>query len=149
METQLETRSQQEAIRRLAFALADGPTIDVEPVHRFAPGLYVREITVPAGSVIVGKVHKHETVNILVKGSALLACDGKLEKVSAPLTFVSAAGRQKAAYVLEDMTWINVHPTTETDLRVIEDQFIEKDEEFEAYRLQVEDLRKAIQMEDS
>jgi hypothetical protein len=83
-----------------------------------------------------------------MKGSALLACDGKLEKVSAPLTFVSAAGRQKAAYVLEDMTWINVHPTTETDLGVIEEQFIERDDEFEARRLQIEDLRKAIQLED-
>ena len=148
MDTQLEARSQQQAIRRLAFALADGPTVHVEPVHRFAPGLYVRELTVPAGSVIIGKVHKHETVNILMKGSALLACDGKLEKVSAPLTFVSAAGRQKAAYVLEDMTWINVHPTTETDLGVIEEQFIERDDEFEARRLQIEDLRKAIQLED-
>ena len=70
METQLETRSQQDAIRSLAFALAEGPTVEIEPVHRFAPGLYVRELTVPAGCVIVGKVHKHESVNILVKGSA-------------------------------------------------------------------------------
>lgn len=149
METQLETRSQQQAIRSLAFALAEGPTVEIEPVHRFAPGLYVRELTVPAGCVIVGKVHKYESVNILVKGSALLACDGKLERVSAPLTFVSAAGRQKAAYVLEDMTWINVHPTCETDVEKIEAEFIEKDEGFEAHRLQVEALRKAIQTEES
>jgi len=149
METQLETRSQQDAIRSLAFALAEGPTVEVEPVHRFAPGLYVRELTVPAGCVIVGKVHKHESVNILVKGSALLACDGRVEKVSAPLTFVSGPGRQKAAYVLEDMTWINVHPTQETDLVKIEAEFIEKDEGFEAHKLQLETLRKAIQTEES
>jgi hypothetical protein len=149
METQLETRSQQDAIRSLAFALAEGPTVEIEPVHRFAPGLYVRELTVPAGCVIVGKVHKHESVNILVKGSALLACDGRVEKVSAPLTFVSGPGRQKAAYVLEDMTWINVHPTQETDLVKIEAEFIEKDEGFEAHKLQLETLRKAIQTEES
>lgn len=149
METQLETRSQQDAIRSLAFALAEGPTVEIEPVHRFAPGLYVRELTVPAGCVIVGKVHKHESVNILVKGSALLACDGRVEKVSAPLTFVSGPGRQKAAYVLEDMTWINVHPTQETDLVKIEAEFIKKDEGFEAHKLQLETLRKAIQTEES
>lgn len=149
METQLETRSQQDAIRSLAFALAEGPTVEIEPVHRFAPGLYVRELTVPAGCVIVGKVHKHESVNILVKGSALLACDGRVEKVSAPLTFVSGPGRQKAAYVLDDMTWINVHPTQETDLVKIEAEFIEKDEGFEAHKLQLETLRKAIQTEES
>ena len=149
METQLETRSQQDAIRSLAFALAEGPTVEIEPVHRFAPGLYVRELTVPAGCVIVGKVHKHESVNILVKGSALVACDGRVEKVSAPLTFVSGPGRQKAAYVLEDMTWINVHPTQETDLVKIEAEFIEKDEGFEAHKLQLETLRKAIQTEES
>ncbi len=149
METQLEARNQQAAIRELAKAMAHGPCVEIEPVHRFAPGLYVRELTVPAGHVIVGKIHKHETLNILLKGSALLACDGKIEKVSAPLTFVSGPGRQKAAIALEDMTWMNVHATTETDLVKIEQEFIEPDPELDAYLRDTQALHKTIQRENS
>lgn len=149
METQLEARNQQAAIRELAKAMAHGPCVEIEPVHRFAPGLYVRELTVPAGHVIVGKIHKHETLNVLLKGSALLACDGKAEKVTAPLTFVSAPGRQKAAIALEEMTWLNVHATTETDLEKIEQEFIEPDPEFDAYFLEAQTLLKTIQRGES
>ncbi len=149
METQLETRNQQEAIKALARTLAHGPCVEIKPVHRFAPGLYVRELTVPAGHVIVGKIHKRETLNILLKGSALLACDGKVERVSAPLTFISGPGRQKAAIALEDMTWMNVHATTETDLVKIEQEFIEPDPEFDAYLLEAQTLLKTIQRGDS
>ena len=147
MDSQLEARSQQQAIKALARTLAHGPCVEIEPVHRFAPGLYVRELTVPAGHVIVGKVHKYETLNILLKGSALLACDGKVEKVSAPLTFVSAPGRQKAAIVLEDMTWMNVQATTETDVAKIEQEFIEPDPEMDAYLLEAQALFRTIQQE--
>ena len=149
MDTQLEARNQQQAIKALARTRARGPCVEIEPVHRFAPGLYVRELTVPAGHVIVGKVHKHETLNILLKGSALLACDGKTEKVVAPLTFISGPGRQKAAIALEEVTWMNVHATTETDLVKIEQEFIEPDPEFDAYLLEAQTLLKTIQTKES
>ena len=119
-------------IREMARMLVTLPNpLIVEPVHRFADGTYTREITVPAGSVIVGKTHKKETLNILLKGKAILASGGTVRLVEAPLTFVSEPGVQKAAFVLEEMTWLNVHPTSERDLEKIEDEFIEKDEELE------------------
>ena len=40
--------------------------------HYFSDGIYVREITIPAGMVIVGKIHKHRHPNFLIKGKVMV-----------------------------------------------------------------------------
>jgi hypothetical protein len=37
--------------------------------HHFAPGQYAREIELPNGKVVVGKIHKHAHVNVVSKAS--------------------------------------------------------------------------------
>jgi hypothetical protein len=89
--------------------------------HHFAPGLYLREIFMPAGTVVVGRVHKTEHFNILVQGACVIVHDdGQREELRAPKVFVSKAGVQKVLYILEDMIWMTTHPTDETDLEKIE-----------------------------
>jgi hypothetical protein len=48
--------------------------------HHFAPGSYAREIEIPAGSRVVGKIHRHAHVNVISKGHVLVATpDGVAE----------------------------------------------------------------------
>ena len=94
--------------------------------HYFAPGIYVRELHMVKGMVVVGHRHKTELVNILLKGKVALIEDGKLIYREAPFTYVSPAKHRKALYVIEDVIWQNVHPSDETDLQKLEDIFIEK-----------------------
>lgn len=94
--------------------------------HRFAPGVYLREIFMPADTVVIGKIHKTEHFNILIKGACLIVHDdGRREELRAPMTFVSKAGVQKVLYILEDMIWQTVHVTAEMDMEKLEAELIE------------------------
>jgi len=104
--------------------LANQPECPV--THRFAPGVYLREIFMPAGSLVIGKIHKTEHFNIIEKGCCVIFHDdGRREVLRAPMTFVSKAGIQKLLYIEEDTVWKTVHVTGETDLVKLEEILIE------------------------
>lgn len=94
--------------------------------HHFADGVYVREVFLPKDIIVVGKRHRHETFNILLKGelSLYMGKDIPSVRVKAPMVFVSKPGARKIAYIHEDVVFMNVHPTNERDLYKIEEQFI-------------------------
>lgn len=90
-------------------------------VHRFAPGVYAREITMPAGFVILGKQHRTTHFNIISKGTVSFWMQGEpVRKVSAPYTFVSGPGIRKVLYIHEETVWTTIHVTDETDPEKLE-----------------------------
>jgi len=96
-------------------------------VHMFAPGMYVRQITLPKGSMCVGKIHKHEHPNFLMSGKVQVVTEnGGCEILTAPMVMISPAGTKRAVHALEDTVWVTVHATNETDLEKIEDEVIAK-----------------------
>lgn len=103
--------------------------------HTFAPGVYVREIEIPAKTIVVGKIHKHEHPNFLMKGRVSVFTEsGGVEELEAPLSMISPAGTKRVVYAHEDTVWITVHVTESQDLEEIEEQVIAKTyEEFEKY----------------
>jgi hypothetical protein len=112
--------------------------VDCPISHHFAPGVYMREMFAPAGTIIVGHHHKTKHMNILLKGSmSLVEADGRVTKMEAPLMFLAEPGR-KCAYVHEDIAFVNVHPTEETDLEIIEATFIEKSAAWEEHHKMLE-----------
>jgi len=106
------------------------PQVECPVQHHFAEGQYVRETHMPAGTFAIGKKHRFSTVNIILKGKLSIynGEDNPILHVEAPYTFVSDAGVQKMAYFHEDTIWLNAHPTKETDLEKIEEQFIINEE---------------------
>lgn len=104
---------------------------DVEPpgcavVHRFGPGVYIRELSVKAGTLLVGHFHRDAHLNILLQGSlTMLRADGTASYLKAPATFLGSPGR-KVAIVHEDMIFSNVYATTETDVRTLEQTLLVK-----------------------
>lgn len=93
--------------------------------HSFAPGVYVREIFIPKGTVLTGKIHRHEHPNFLMKGEVIVVTEfGGREHLKAPMSMISKAGTKRAVYAIEDTVWITVHLTNETDLKKIEDEII-------------------------
>lgn len=100
------------------------------PVHRyFGPGVYIREVSMRAGTFAVGHRQKQPHLNILLTGSvAMIDTDGTVKIATAPLIFNGTPGR-KVGYVLQDMTWLNVYATTETDADRLDAMFIDKTSE--------------------
>lgn len=116
-------------LRRLAQVLMQGETLDIDAMthHHFAHGIYGREMRIPAGVVVVGKIHRYSTLNILAQGSMSVTTPEGQKVIHAPAIFTSLPGMQKAALALTDCVFLNVHPSFETDLKALEQEFIVPD----------------------
>lgn len=110
------------------------PQANCPVIHSFAPGLYIREVMIPAGTVSVGHFQKTEHYNIMLTGRVIMVNeDGSKVELVAPITYVSKPGR-KIGYILEDMIWQNVYPTTETDIEKLEEMFLNKNDIWEEHK---------------
>ena len=124
--TDIEPFFFKEKVGKLVEHLRTVEQTDCPVEHHFSPGLYLREIFMPAGTVVVGRVHKTEHFNILVKGACYIVHDdGSREELRAPRVFVSKPGVQKVLYIIEDMIWMTTHVTDETDVALIEPTIVE------------------------
>lgn len=96
--------------------------------HKFSGNTYVREIFIPKGTIVVGKIHQHEHPNFLMSGEVLVVTESSgVERLKAPLSMISPAGTKRIVYTIEDTTWITVHEVgQERDLGKIEDIVIAK-----------------------
>lgn len=114
-------------ISMLERAMKQGPQIEVPLKHTFSKNVYAREITIPKGSIIIGKIHKHQNMNIISKGEvSFFSIDGAV-RVKAPYTFVASPGVKRVIVAHEETVWTTIHGTSETDLDKLEDEFIAKD----------------------
>lgn len=91
-----------------------------QPVHLFTKGIYTRQLTMPAGLVIVSKRHAREHIVFISKGSATVFTEDGVTLVVAPYMFVSPAGAKRALCVHEETTWTTIHRTDATSLDEVE-----------------------------
>ena len=113
-----------EQVMELEAAIKELPQVELDTKHHFSPGIYVRELFIPAGVVLTGKIHRHELMNILVSGTIRVTTDDGVKDLTGPKIYNSAPGMKKAAVAITDTIWLNIHPTEETDLEKIEMEFI-------------------------
>tara|TARA_R110002051_G_scaffold265712_1_gene325548 strand:+ start:3592 stop:4062 length:471 start_codon:yes stop_codon:yes gene_type:complete len=107
--------------------------------HSFSDGIYVREITIPAGMVIVGKIHKHDHPNFLLKGEVVVITEeGGKEELKAPCSMISKPGTKRILYAKTELVWTTVHlnPTNTQDLEELEEEIIAPT--YEAYEKFIE-----------
>lgn len=90
-------------------AMLDHPQVECETVHLFATDTYVRQITMPAGSIILGHRHLTDHVNNVVRGKVVVSQDGEVEEIEGPHIFVSKPGVRKALLIVEETVWQTVH----------------------------------------
>lgn len=99
---------------------------DCPLTHHFAPGAYGREILLPKGVLVIGKIHKHAHLNLVMKGKVTVGTEDGVRHIEGPLVFVSKPGTKRVVYAHEDTIWVTVHLTDSQDLDEIEDQIIAK-----------------------
>jgi len=91
-----------EKVERLQEALLQMPQVDCPVVHRFGPGIYIREVSIPAGTLSIGHRQTTTHLNVMLAGRVMMVNeDGSKTEVIAPTTFVAGPGR-KIGYILED-----------------------------------------------
>jgi hypothetical protein len=88
---------------------------------------YAREMFIPKGTLIIGKIHRHQHLNFISKGRVRVFTEFGDKHLTAPCTFVSEVGLKRAVYAEEDTLWTTVHLTSftaEADLDKIEIEVI-------------------------
>lgn len=99
------------------------PQVELPVKHHFSHGVYGRELFIPAGVTLVGKIHKYTNMNVLVKGTMSVSTEEGVKTVHAPFIVVSPPGTKRVAYAHEDCVWLTIHGTEETDVDLIEHKF--------------------------
>lgn len=114
-------------IERLEEHLVQQPQVEIPAVHRFAAGLYAREITIPADTLMTGKVHRHEHVSIMLSGEMTVLTEEGMRRITGPQVFISPAGTKRVGYAHTETRWVTVHtnPDDETDVELIEQRLVE------------------------
>lgn len=102
-------------------------------VHRFADGMYIRELFIPKGGCITGKIHRHSHPSFLMKGDiSIVSESGGVQRLKAPCVVIAPPGTKRIGYAHEDTVWVTVHATEETDVEKIENELTAPNfEEFE------------------
>ena len=129
MNSDVSVLPSREQINILQSIMASMPQVDLSDhtKHHFADGMYIRELFRPAGTTIVGKVHKKEHFYIVLSGTVTVVGDGFRETITAPRIIKSQPGTKRAVYAETDAICITIHRTDSTDLEEIETELIEED----------------------
>jgi hypothetical protein len=105
--------------------------------HSFTDGIYVRQISIPKGMYIVGKIHKHSHPNFLLKGTVEVVTEEGHLFLEGPCSMISPAGTKRALYTHTDVVWTTIHhnPTNTQDLSKLEEIVIaDSYEKYESFK---------------
>jgi hypothetical protein len=134
------TLSRREEIQHLQDVLisqADGDNIEGDgknvihsknfPLkHTFADGIYIRQMDMKTGSMVVGAIHNHLHVWFLLSGHIAVATEESIEEFVAPCYVLATPGAKRVIYAMEDSIFVNIHKNPENikDIKKLEDEIV-------------------------
>ena len=124
-EIKVPTREQIEA---LESEMKKMPQAEMVTENYFSDGMYCRKLIRPAGTLIVGKVHKKDHFFMCVKGEIIAWSEKGMIKLNAGDIIQSKSGTKRVTLALTDAIGLTVHHTDKTDLNEIEAELIEEDD---------------------
>ena len=139
--------TQAEKLEVLESHMLDLPQVDCPVVHRFGPGIYIREVHFPANTFAIGHAQRYEQLNIMLTGKIAIVENGIVKILEAPMMFVGPPGR-KSGYVIEDTIWQNIYATDETDIDKLEVMFLDKSNTWIDHDAALAEIRYAIHIDD-
>jgi len=146
MEVEGDKKTMRDKIMRLENEMRNYPPLIIEPVHRFAKGLYAREVSLKKDTLVTGKIHKQEHITIISQGEVSVLTDEGVKRVKAPFTIITKPGTKNCVYVHEDAVWTTIHATEETDIEKIETIVLASDFEEIDHLLSKETIKKEIEV---
>lgn len=113
-----------EIIDKAEAIIATGEPVVMPLTHRFTDGMYIREIFMPAGTLLTSKIHKTNHPYVVTKGKCKVFDGNKIEHIEGPHTGITVPNTRRLLYIEEDTTWITFHVTDKTDVNEIEKEII-------------------------
>ncbi len=103
--------------------------------HYYGENLYVRSLLIPAGTALVGYIHKQDRVCIIASGKVTFSDEFLGTKtVEAPWVGEFKAGSKTAVYAHEDTLWVAALGTDSVDDNNMVDKLVvSSHEEYDAF----------------
>lgn len=122
---QVPTRDQ---IDRLQAEMVKMPQANLQTEHFFSLGMYCRRVFRPAGTLIVGKVHKAPHFFLCAMGEIIAWTESGMKKLRPGDVVECQPGTKRVTLAVTDAIGITIHKTDKTDLDEIETELIEPDD---------------------
>ena len=103
--------------------------------HHFGAGVYAKETSIPAGSILVQHKHKYDHLSVLASGSVELIVDDVRSVIHAPACLTIQANKHHGVKSLTDVVWYCSHATECTDADEIDDVLVVAGDDAEMHTL--------------
>ena len=136
-EITLSRREEIQYLQDVLISQADGDNIEGDgknvihsknfPLkHTFADGIYIRQMDMKTGSMVVGAIHNHLHVWFLLSGHLAVATEESIEEFVAPCYVLATPGAKRVIYAMEDSIFVNIHKNPENikDIKKLEDEIV-------------------------
>ena len=110
-----------------------GLGLQIQTRHYFSPGLYAREVFIPAGTVLTGATHKTEHL-VLFAGDITVWHEGAMVRLTGHHTRVSTPGAKRVGFAHADTYCTAFFATDETDPAALERLLVEEPEQLQTHR---------------
>ena len=114
--------------------------IESEAKHHRIKGVYARELFIPAGTLLTGKIHNFESIGILAQGRLRITNGTDSIVVEAPYITVDQPGIKRLGYAETDCTFICIHRTDSETIEDMEQELVS--DTFEEFELKTQHLLK-------
>lgn len=100
----------------LAMLASSAPAVELPLIHRFTPGLYTREIFMPAGTLLTSRQHETEHPFVVLSGRVRVVVAGEVvEELAAGHVGITQPGTRRLLYIVEDCRWVTFHPNPDNE----------------------------------
>lgn len=121
--------------------------VECNVIHRFGPGVYIREVHMPKDTIAIGHHQNFEHMNVFLKGKVIMGGEDGPVTMEAPMIFTGKPGR-KIGYIVEDVVWLNIYSTNEQNIEKLEETFLTKSFSFLEHKESVLKLENTINNKD-
>jgi len=104
------------------------PVVGLPLVHRFVPGLYAREILMPAGTLCTSQTHNTEHLYMVLSGLVRVFVPGEgVVELAAGHVGVTVPGTRRLLYIVEECRWVTCHPLSPEEEEARQDGAADED----------------------
>lgn len=108
-----ERLTQASPLDELEFNLSKLPQAVMPLVHLFTPGLYVRQIEIPAGTLLTSMEHSTEHPFVILSGTIDVISDFEEIQYVGPCMGVTKPGTKRLLFAHTDTVWLTFHANPE------------------------------------
>lgn len=117
---------------------------ELNPVkHKFAEGLYIREIFNPANQLLITKVHNKQHTFFLMKGKMSIITEEGIQTIEAPYNGITEPNTKRLIYTHTDCVFTTVHAAESQDIEELEATLVS--DNYENDLLESDYIQKLIQ----